>query len=191
MAYSKTSWTEEIALTAARLNNLETQYEETETALADHWKDTSKMAIAEVVTSLPAAGTAGRLVFNSTDKKLYFDDGTRFNEQEFNGASDYFSEAGGGVFSAGETRTLTVSMTDGGLLFGSWGWYNAGSDLIATLKIDGTTVDQSGPGMTNSGLLTGERVVASGNRTVVIELSGTGKVDGHYVSANGVWLVDA
>ena len=190
MAYSKTAWTEEIALTAARLNNMETQYEEAETALEGHWKDTSKMVIAEVVNSLPAAGTAGRLVFNSTDKKLYFDDGVRFNEQEFNSANDYLGE-GAGTFQAGQTRTLTVSMTDGGILFGSWGWNSPHADLVATLKIDGTTIEQVGPGMASTGLLVGEKVVASGNRTVVVELTGANSVGQHYISANGVWLVDA
>lgn len=78
MAYSKTTWAEDTARTLARLNNLETQYDE---AIADAITlraDNSKELRVEVLASLPAAGTAGRVVFNSGNNTLYVDDGSDF-----------------------------------------------------------------------------------------------------------------
>ena len=78
MPYTKTSWIETTARSLANLNNLETQYDE---AIADAITlraDNTEELRVEVLASLPAAGTAGRLVFNSGNNTLYVDDGTDF-----------------------------------------------------------------------------------------------------------------
>ncbi len=73
MPYTKTVWVDGTTeITAARLNNLEEQHGE---AVVDARVENEPLR-AEVVASLPAAGTAGRLVFNTDDDKFYFDTGT-------------------------------------------------------------------------------------------------------------------
>lgn len=76
MAYSKTTWAETTARSLANLNNLETQYDE---AIADAITlraDNSEELRVETAASVPSAGTAGRLLFNTTDSVLYYDTGS-------------------------------------------------------------------------------------------------------------------
>lgn len=77
MAYTKTSWVDGTTeITAARLNNLESQHE---LALVDARADSGNPLKVEILASLPAAGTKGRVVFNTGDNKFYFDNGTAWN----------------------------------------------------------------------------------------------------------------
>ena len=78
MAYSKINWTETTEITHTRLNQMETQFEEAVDAGIDLRKDDSRELRAEVVTSFPANGTPGRMIYHSTEKRYYYDDGTNW-----------------------------------------------------------------------------------------------------------------
>ena len=77
MPYTKTNWVDGTTeITSAALNNLESQHE---LALVDARAASVNPLKVQIVSSLPAAGTAGRVVFNTGDNKFYFDTGAAWN----------------------------------------------------------------------------------------------------------------
>ena len=76
MTYSKTNWDENTEITSARLNNMEAQHEK---AIVDARVESAEALKVEIVSSLPDAGTAGRVVFNTADNRFYFDTGTAWH----------------------------------------------------------------------------------------------------------------
>jgi len=114
MAYSKVVWDEEKAITAERLNQMETQYDEAVTAGINLRKDTSKAIKVEVASTLPAAGNAGRVIFNSTNNHLYYDNGTAWKVAGLQSVMLYDHGAGAANWEKGcdrgtvnHTRTLS------------------------------------------------------------------------------------
>lgn len=74
MAYSKTNWVDGTTeITAARLNNLETQHEK---ALVDARAASGNPLYAEIVNGKGSLGTKGRLVFDLVDNNFYVDNGS-------------------------------------------------------------------------------------------------------------------
>lgn len=119
MAYTKTSWIETTARSLANLNKLETQYDE---AIADAITlraDNTKQLKVETAASVPAAGTAGRLLFNTTDGVLYYDTGTVWKAlpgRVFEagaypaGALVYYTETPGGPYSLKISNTSLAKL---------------------------------------------------------------------------------
>ena len=78
MAYTKVNWNESKAITAARLNQMEEQYDEAVAKGILLRKDSSEELRAEVVTTFPTAGTPGRMIYHSGESRYYYDDGTNW-----------------------------------------------------------------------------------------------------------------
>lgn len=77
MAYTKINWTEEIEITAARLNHMETQYDEAVDAGDDIRKDQTSEFRAEVVSSLSGqTPSQGRIVYNQGTNRFHYGTGT-------------------------------------------------------------------------------------------------------------------
>lgn len=77
MAYVPTVWAEDVAITAARLNNLEGQYDEAAAyAVAVRASDAAELRVEVVATITGETPTAGRLVYATDVKLLYGGNGT-------------------------------------------------------------------------------------------------------------------
>lgn len=77
MAYTKTTWANDVAVTSARLNNMETQYDEALAEAVNVRKDSTKELRAEVVATLTGeTPTAGRLVHNTDNGFFYGGNGS-------------------------------------------------------------------------------------------------------------------
>jgi len=103
--YTPTDWTEQVALNAARLNNMETQYQ----SIIDYGEalkgdDSAKKQI-EVVTTLPVAGNFGRMVLLK-DFGLHYDDGTNWRLVT---VLSGFALSDQGVFSFGGVTGMSTS----------------------------------------------------------------------------------
>lgn len=78
MVYVPTSWTEVTPRSTDNLNNLETQYDEAvDEGINIRSYSTLPMSL-EVVSTTPAAGTPGRVVFNAGIDKVQYDNGAIF-----------------------------------------------------------------------------------------------------------------
>ena len=92
MAYIKVNWTTTTARSTDNLDHMETQYEE---AVAEGFiiraSDNTEIR-TEVLTSLPVAGSAGRLVYSSGDEYLYVDSGSQW--QPVGGKLEYIYGGG-------------------------------------------------------------------------------------------------
>ncbi|MGI5840153.1 MAG: beta-propeller fold lactonase family protein [bacterium] len=73
MAYTKTNWTEATAITTARLNKMETQYDEAAGYADAKRADADEILKCEIVATLPTAAQAhaGRIIFNLEDGQFY------------------------------------------------------------------------------------------------------------------------
>ena len=126
MAYTKTNWVDGTTeITAARLNNLESQHE---LALIDARAASGNPLKVEILASLPAAGTKGRVVFNTGDNKFYFDNGTAWNVAA--------------VTNIGQ-QTITPTTTNQTITEGyhnGTGYAEGDADLVAGNIKDGVTI---------------------------------------------------
>lgn len=103
MAYTKTNWTEETAITTARLNNMETQYDEAAGYADAKRADADEILKCEIVATLPTAAQAhaGRIVFNLEDGQFYGGTGVKWKVfgvgAEFPGQTEAQLKLGSGI----------------------------------------------------------------------------------------------
>jgi hypothetical protein len=99
MAYTKNTWTEGLAITHTRLNNLETQYDEAVAEGINIRKDSTKEIRVQVGTSLPGSPAAGMMFFHTELNVMYFYDGTAWRLFK------------GGLYLGGPEKETTVVTT--------------------------------------------------------------------------------
>jgi len=75
MAYTKNTWTEALAITHDRLNNLETQYDEAVAEGENLRKDSSKELRLHVAASHPGSPVTGQIYFNTAQQLVYLYNG--------------------------------------------------------------------------------------------------------------------
>ena len=97
---------------------------------------TNGFRFIEILDSLPAAGSQGRVIFNNDDDTLYFDTGLVMvavavlqNTQTFSGTTNTFS----GAVTMNGTTTIDTASSFGGANTHGGIWFNNGSNIATEL----------------------------------------------------------
>jgi len=144
LSYTKTNWSTS-NLTAANLNNTETQYDEAVAIVLPSRTDNTRQLNIEKVTSLPAVGNAGRVVmYNDV---LYVDTGTAWRDGivQDEEKTEEFGRISLGAYDEEEVG-FNINLPVPGILAATWFVRHCSPGCVTYFKVNGTTVGTNNTG---------------------------------------------